>query len=77
VNRGGLFLRLPRLLLPGTPLEVTLHVPKKPLMVGGTVVWVEPPELWRPGESIGHGFQFHAPSWSTLACLSLLLVEPS
>ena len=77
VNRNGLFLRLPRLLPPGTPLEVTLHVPKVPRTVRGAVVWVEPPEMWRPGESIGHGFQFHAPSWCTLAHLSLLLVAPS
>lgn len=77
VNRGGLFLHLPRLLAPGTWLEITLHAPKDPLTVEGAVVWVEPPEIWRPGESIGHGFQFHAPSWSTLVYLGLLLVEPS
>jgi hypothetical protein len=77
VNRGGLFLRLPRLLPPGTPLEVTLHTPEDPLTVDGGVVWVEPPEIWSPGESIGHGFQFHAPNWSTLASLALLLLELS
>jgi hypothetical protein len=77
VNRGGLFLLLPRLLPPGTSLEVTLHAPEDPLTVEGAVVWVEPPEIWTPGESIGHGFQFHAPSWSTLASLGLLLVELS
>ncbi len=77
VNRGGLFLRLPRLLPPGTLLDVTLHASKDPLTVEGSVVWVEPPEIWTPGESIGHGFQFHAPSWSTLSYLGLLLVELS
>lgn len=77
VNRGGLFLRLPRLLPPGTPLQVTLHAAKEPLTVEGVVIWVEPLEIWKPGESIGHGFQFNAPSWSTLAYLGLLLVEPS
>lgn len=77
VNRGGLFLRLPRLLPPGTLLDVTLHASKEPLTVEGAVVWVEPPEIWTPGESIGHGFQFHAPSWSTLSYLGLLLVELS
>ncbi len=77
VNRGGLFLLLPRLLPPGTPLEVTLHTSEHPLTVDGGVVWVEPPEIWTPGESIGHGFQFHAPNWSTLASLGLLLVELS
>jgi hypothetical protein len=77
VNRGGLFLRLPRLLPPGTALEVTLHTPKEPLTVEGAIVWVEPPEIWKPGESIGHGFRFHAPGWSALASLCLLLVGPS
>ena len=77
VNRGGLFLLLPRLLPPGTPLEVTLHTPEDPLTVDGSVVWVEPPEIWSPGESIGHGLQFHAPSWSALASLGLLLVKLS
>jgi len=77
VNRGGLFLRLPRLLPPGTILEVTLHVPKDPLTLDGAVVWVEPPEIWKPGESIGHGVRFTALDWSTLLSLGLLLVEPS
>ncbi len=76
VNRGGLLLRLPRLLPPGTSLEVTLHTAKAPLTVEGMVVWVEPPEIWKPGESIGHGFQFTAPSWSTMLSLGLLLTEP-
>jgi len=76
VNRGGLLLRLPRLLPPGTGLDVTLHTAKAPLTVEGVVVWVEPPEIWKPGESIGHGFQFTAPSWSTMLSLGLLLVEP-
>jgi len=76
VNRGGLFLRLPRLLPPGTRLELTLHTAKAPLTVQGTVVWVEPPEMWKPGESIGHGFQFTGPSWSTMLSLGLLLTEP-
>jgi len=77
VTRGGLMLRLPRLVPPGTPLEVTLHAAKEPLTVDGVVVWVEPPEIWKPGESIGHGFQFTAPGWNSLAYLGLLAVKSS
>ena len=77
VNRGGLFLRLPRLVSPGTGLDVTLQTSKDPLTVEGAIVWVEPPEIWRPGESIGHGFRFRAAGWPALASLSLLLVQSS
>lgn len=75
MNRGGLLLRLPRLLAPGTILEVSLHTPKEPLTVDGAVVWVEPHEIWTPGESIGHGFRFTALDSFTLLSLGLLLVE--
>jgi hypothetical protein len=47
------------------------------LTVGGAVVWVEPPEIWKPGESIGHGVRFTALDWPALLSLSLLLVESS
>ncbi len=77
VNRGGLFLRLPRLLPPGTAVEVTLHAPMERLTVDGAVVWVEPPEIWKPGESIGHGVRFTALDWPALLSLGLLLVESS
>lgn len=75
MNRGGLLLRLPRLLPPGTRLEVILHAPAGPLTVEGTVVWVEPHEIWTPGESIGHGLRFTGLDWPTLSSLGLLLVE--
>jgi len=77
VSRSGLFLRLPQLLPPDTTLEVTLHASRDPLTVDGSVVWVEPPEIWKPGESIGHGLRFTALDWSTLLSLGLLLVEVS
>ena len=77
VSRGGLFLRLPQLLPPDTTLEVTLHASREPLTLDGSVVWVEPPEIWNPGESIGHGLRFTALDWSTLLSLGLLLVEVS
>jgi len=77
VSRGGLFIRLPRLLSPGTAMEVTLHASKEPLTLDASVVWVEPPEIWNPGESIGHGLRFTDLDWSSLFSLALLLVELS
>jgi hypothetical protein len=74
VSRNGLFLRLPQLLPPDTTLEVTLHASRNPITVDGSVVWVEPPEIWKPGESIGHGLRFTALDWPTLVSLGLLLV---
>jgi hypothetical protein len=58
-------------------IEVTLHAPPGPLRLEGTVVWVEPHEIWTPGESIGHGLRFAAPDWFTLVSLGLLLVQPA
>lgn len=75
VDRGGLLLRLPRLLPAGTTLEVALHGPGEPLTVDGSVAWVEPHEMWTPGESIGHGFRFTRLDWPTALSLGLLLVE--
>ena len=76
VSRGGLRLRLPQLFAPGTPLVVTLHTPGGPLTVEGAIAWVEPPEMWTPGESIGHGFQFAAADWITVRALALLFLGP-
>jgi hypothetical protein len=70
-------LRLPRLLPPGTTLEVTLRIANNPLTAEGTVVWVDPPEIWTPGKPIGHGFQFTAPRWTTMLSLGLLLADPA
>jgi hypothetical protein len=58
-------------------MEVTLHASKEPLTLDTSVVWVEPPEIWNPGESIGHGLRFTDLDWSTLFSLALLLVELS
>ncbi|MBI4573249.1 MAG: PilZ domain-containing protein, partial [candidate division NC10 bacterium] len=76
-SRGGLRLRLPQLLVPGTPLVVTLHAPGGPLMVEGAIAWVEPPEMWTPGESIGHGFRLAASDWTTVCALALLFLGPA
>jgi Tfp pilus assembly protein PilZ len=76
ISRGGLLLRLPQVLPPGTVLELTLHTPNEPIAVEGTIVWVEPPERRSTGEPIGHGFRFIAFDGSLSMSLGLLLAEP-
>lgn len=76
MSRGGLLLHLPRVLSPGTGLEITLHAPYGPLTAEGTVVWVEPTERRTPEAPIRHGLQFTTIGWSTSLSLGLLLVEP-
>lgn len=76
ISRGGLLLRLPQVLPPETPLEVTLHTPTGPLTVEGTVVWVAPPEGRIPGGPIRHGFQFAALGGPKSLSLALLLAGP-
>lgn len=76
VGRGGLLLRLPETLPPGTRLEVTLHTPQEPLTVLGEVVWVEAAERQLPGNLIGHGLRFTSLGPSLSNALGLLLAEP-
>jgi hypothetical protein len=76
VGRGGLLLRLPETLPPGTRLEVTLHTPQEPLTVFGEVVWVEAAERQVPGNLIGHGLRFTSLGSSLSSALGLLLAEP-
>jgi hypothetical protein len=60
VSRGGLLLRLPQVLPPGTALEMTLHLANELLAAEGTIVWVEPQEKRIPGEPVRHGLRFTA-----------------
>jgi hypothetical protein len=76
VGRGGLLLRLPETLPPGTRLEVTLHTPDEPVTVCGEVVWVEAAERRIPGDLIGHGLRFTSLGPSISKALGLLLAEP-
>jgi len=76
IGRGGLLLRLPEALPPGTRLEVTLHAPQEPLTVQGEVVWVEPAERLSPGELVSHGLRFTSLGPSLSMALGFLLAEP-
>ncbi len=76
ISRDGLLLLLPEALPPGSSLEVTLQTPKGPLRLEGFIVWVEPPERRRAGNSIRHGLQFTSLTWSISLALGLLMAEP-
>lgn len=73
---GGLSLRLPQPLPPGTAVEMTLHTPSGPLRAEGVVVWVGPQGQRMPGEPLWHGLRFTALGWTTSLSLGLFLVEP-
>ena len=76
VGRGGISLRLPTALPPGTSLDLTLHTPHGPLTAQGVVVWVAPPER-RPSDGpVPHGLRFTELGWSTMLSLGLLLADP-
>lgn len=75
ISRSGLQLRLPQDLPPGTVLDIILHAPNGPLTVEGLVVWVEPPERRKSGQSIRHGVQFTSPTWSISHALGLVMAD--
>ncbi len=76
VGRGGLLLRLPTPLSPGTALDLTLHTPHGPLTAQGVVVWVASPERQPSEGPIPHGLRFTTLGWSTMLSLGLLLADP-
>jgi len=76
VGHGGLLLRLPATLSPGTMLDLTLHTPHGPLTAQGQVVWVAPPERRPPEGPIPYGLRFTTLGWSTMLSLGLLLADP-
>jgi hypothetical protein len=75
-GRGGLLLCLPETLPLGTLLELSLHTSEVPVITGGTIVWVEPPDRRAPGALVRHGVQFTSVSMTVLLALGLFLVEP-
>jgi hypothetical protein len=76
MSRGGLLLRLPEALVPGTGLEITLESPQGQIETLGEVVWAESTEGKAQGEPIRHGVRFSAIGWSTALSLGLLLAGP-
>jgi Tfp pilus assembly protein PilZ len=76
VSRGGLMIRLPRVLPVETRLRVTLHAPAELLTVEGRIVWVKPPERRGPWTLIGHGLRFTGLDDSLSQSLGSLLAEP-
>lgn len=73
ISRGGLLLLLPRVLPPGTALEVTLHTPTGPLTAAGTVIWGEPRGRHPQGKPIRHGVRFTSLPWPTSLALARFL----
>ena len=74
VSRAGTLLRLPRVVSPGTVLELTLHTQPAPVTTDGVVIWVAPPEGRTPGGLIRHGVRFRPLEWSSAVSLALDLV---
>lgn len=74
-SRGGLLLRLPQVVPPGTVLELILHIATGQLTVEGAIVWVESPERQSPGEMIRHGLRFTSLGWSLSLSLGYLLAS--
>lgn len=73
VSRGGMSLRLPQTVSPGTVLEVTLHSDNGPLSLEGAVVWAQPPDGQPSDALIDHGLRFTSPTWSVSLALGFLL----
>jgi len=75
ISRGGLSLRLPRVLPLGTELAVTLSTPSEPIRVEGSVVWAESPDRRTVGNLVSHGLRFTSVDWSVSLAVGLLLAH--
>lgn len=73
MSRGGMLLRLPRAIAPGTVLDLTLHSGNGPLALEGAVVWSQRPKDQKAGELIDHGVRFTSSTWSVSLALGFLL----
>jgi Tfp pilus assembly protein PilZ len=75
ISRGGLSLRLPRVLPLGTELAVTLNTPSDPIRVEGSIVWAESPDRRTMGHLVSHGVRFTSVDWSVSLAVGLLLAH--
>ena len=75
ISRSGLLLWLPREFAPGSQLELTLDTESGPVLVSGTIVWIDPPASRRPGEDIRHGARITSSTWNLIQSLGLLRSE--
>jgi hypothetical protein len=75
VSRGGLLLRIPQVLPPGTILDIILQASGEALRLQGSVVWVESQTPQVPGEPIRHGLQFTQISQTTTMTLARILAQ--
>jgi len=73
ISRGGMQLRLPRAIVPGSVLELTLHSSNGPLALEGAIVWTQASEERKPDELIDHGLRFTSSTWSVSLALGFLL----
>jgi hypothetical protein len=73
VSRGGMLLRLPQEIAPGTVLDFTIHSSNGPLALEGAIVWTQASDERKPGEVIDHGVRFTSSTWSVSLALGFLL----
>ena len=73
VSRGGLSVRLPHPVPPGTGVEIRVETPNASLTVEGVVVWTRTAEGRARSGLVRHGIRFTAIGWYTLLSLGLLL----
>lgn len=76
VSRGGMLLRLPQAIPPGSLVEITLHAASGPITLEGTIAWRHAPDSSQPEELIDHGVQFTSSTWSVSLALGFLLAGP-
>ena len=73
ISRGGLLLQLPQSLPSGTDLVVTLHTPRGPHTLEGTVVWVAHKQEPH-NKLIRHGLRFAAVDFDLALALARVLM---